>query len=189
MQQPTGIGRQLHGLRTRQKHAIVQGVEKSRFIKPAFFIDQDTVHQGDLTCRSTKGQDADTSKGFCRLRKGRSVGSIRKTVHSMLPLPASYAFPGGHDGTNHRVHHRGSCPFATGSDRRSPLRKARERSPEAGSLRFEVHSCRIGARWPRDVSSSPIRKSAYRRCIPRHGASSERHLCRMELHVFPPPRP
>jgi len=54
MQKPSDIGCQLLRLRARQKHAVIERMQETAFGYPAFFINQDLVHQRDLPCRSTE---------------------------------------------------------------------------------------------------------------------------------------
>src|SRR5262245_37649421 len=59
MQEPADVDRELLGLRPRQQHAVVQGMQKSLFAKPAAPIDQFAVHNRDLTSRAAERDEAE----------------------------------------------------------------------------------------------------------------------------------
>ena len=63
VEQPADVGRELLRFRTGQQHAIAQCVQETLFADPAFFIDQDAVHDGDLPGRAAKRQQADAQPG------------------------------------------------------------------------------------------------------------------------------
>ena len=62
VQHPADIGRQLLGFGAGQQHAIVQRVQITVFRQPALFIDNNPMHQRNLTGRPPKGQKADTGE-------------------------------------------------------------------------------------------------------------------------------
>ena len=54
VQPPAGIRDQLLGFRSGEQHAEVERVQKLVFGEPAFFLDQDAVHDRDLAGRPPK---------------------------------------------------------------------------------------------------------------------------------------
>jgi hypothetical protein len=59
MEQPADVGGELLRFGAGQQHAIAQCVQKALFADPALFIDQDAVHDGDLSGGAAKRQQAD----------------------------------------------------------------------------------------------------------------------------------
>jgi hypothetical protein len=59
VQKPADVRGELRGFGSREQHAIVQGVKKSSFADPAFFLDQFGVHDGDLTGRPAEADEAE----------------------------------------------------------------------------------------------------------------------------------
>ena len=73
VQQPPGIGRELHCFGSWQKHAVVERVQKPGLAQPALFLHEHAVHQGDLARRSSEGQNPDAGErlhGFGKCRPG-----------------------------------------------------------------------------------------------------------------------
>ena len=75
VQQPADIGRELLRLRARQKHAVIERVQETRVADPPFLLDEDAVHEGDLTGRPAEAQQRDPrpdpnrlGQGHCRCR-------------------------------------------------------------------------------------------------------------------------
>ena len=65
MHQPPDIGRELLRLRTRQQHAIVQGVKKSCLRNPAPLLHEFAMHEGNLaggTAEADKAQSQPISE-------------------------------------------------------------------------------------------------------------------------------
>lgn len=58
MQQPADVGRQLLGLGPGQHHAVIERMQKTVFIDPAFFFHQNAVHQRNLSGRAAKTKQA-----------------------------------------------------------------------------------------------------------------------------------
>lgn len=56
---PANVGRQLHRLRAGQEHAEVEAAQKSPIVDPALLIDQNAMHEGDLSGRSAERQQTD----------------------------------------------------------------------------------------------------------------------------------
>ena len=161
MQQPAGIGRQLHSLGSGQQHAVVERMQEPWLVEPALLVDEDLVHQRDLACRSAKGKQADPGEGSGRFGERRVRCGGRKRVHASLPSPASCAFRGGRDGTSHRARRRSACPFRVGPGHRARWRKGRARSPASpaawGSSSGRAVSAprTMRARWSRAGSARP----------------------------------
>ena len=61
MHQPADIDSELLGLRPRQQHAVVEGVQKSLLAKPFVLFDKNAMHHGDLAGRPAEAQEADPS--------------------------------------------------------------------------------------------------------------------------------
>ena len=59
VQQPADIDRQLLRLRPRQQHAVVERVQEAVLADPALFLDQNSVHHGDLAGRPAEAQRGD----------------------------------------------------------------------------------------------------------------------------------
>ena len=59
MQQPAEIDGELLSLRSRQQHAVVQRVQKAWLVDPSLFVDDDPVHQRDLSGGPAKAEHAD----------------------------------------------------------------------------------------------------------------------------------
>ena len=59
VQPPADIGGKLHGLRSRQHHAKIESVQKALLSDPAPFVDEDTMHERDLSGRTPERQDPD----------------------------------------------------------------------------------------------------------------------------------
>jgi hypothetical protein len=68
--QPADVGRKLLRLRTRQQHAIVQGMQKSVLGNPVLLLDQNPVHHGDLAGRTAKAEHRDAEPDPESLRHG-----------------------------------------------------------------------------------------------------------------------
>ena len=77
VQRPADVSRKLLRLRSRQQHAVVQGVEIPRLVDPFFLVDQNAVHGRDLACRSAKTQTADLEPDLERLTERRHGGAAR----------------------------------------------------------------------------------------------------------------
>ena len=71
VQQPTGIGRKLLRFRTRKQHGVIQCMQKPGFADPAFFVDENPVHQRNLTGRAAKAEQADFQPDAKRILKRR----------------------------------------------------------------------------------------------------------------------
>ncbi len=80
MHEPTDVGRQLLCLGSRQQHAVVQRVQKPRFTDPLLLVDQNAMHDRNLTrgaaeaeqrdaCPNPKASFSVTGTAFC-------VGSV-----------------------------------------------------------------------------------------------------------------
>ena len=63
VEQPADVSRELLRFGTGQQHAIAQCVQETLFADPAFFIDENAVHDGDLPGRAAKRQQADAHPG------------------------------------------------------------------------------------------------------------------------------
>src|SRR5262249_3280253 len=67
MQQPADVDGYLLSFGARQQPTIIEGVEKSFFAQQPPPLDQFPVHYGYLTCRASKGNEAELhpeAKGF-----------------------------------------------------------------------------------------------------------------------------
>ncbi len=56
VQQPPDVGRELLRFGARQQHAVAQCMQETLFADPALLVDQDAVHDGDLSGGAAKGQ-------------------------------------------------------------------------------------------------------------------------------------
>ena len=56
MHQPADIGCELLCFRPRQKHAVVESVQKTIFRDPLFLLDEDPVHHRDLARGAAEAQ-------------------------------------------------------------------------------------------------------------------------------------
>ena len=161
MQQPAGIGRQLHGLGPGQQHAVVERMQEPRLVEPALFVDEYLVHQRDLASRAAEGKQADPGEDAGRFGERRVRCAGLKRCPSIRPSPASCAFRGGRDGTSHRARRRSAYPFPAGPDhRRSMAERPSEiaSSPAAcgSSSRRAVSAPRtMRARWSSAGSVRP----------------------------------
>ena len=57
--QPADIGSELLRLRSGQQHAVVEGVQESRFRHPVFLLDQDSMHDRDLSGGAAEAEACD----------------------------------------------------------------------------------------------------------------------------------
>jgi hypothetical protein len=69
--QPTDIDGELDGLRPRQQHAVVEGVEIAVLGDPAAALDQFLVHHGDLPGGAAKADETQLEPIFEGLAQGR----------------------------------------------------------------------------------------------------------------------
>ena len=93
MQQPTDIGCELHRFRARQKHAVVECVEESRFADPAPFFDQHAMHQRDLSGRSAETHQSDLEPDPDRIAERN--GMRRRDRDSVLAARVNSLAAGG----------------------------------------------------------------------------------------------
>ena len=63
VQQPADVGRELLRFGAGQQHAVTQRVQEPLFADPAFFLDQDAMHDGDLPGGAAERQQADAHPG------------------------------------------------------------------------------------------------------------------------------
>ena len=80
MQAPARIGGELHGFRSRQQHAEIEGREKLLLAEPFALIDDFAVHEGDLARRPAKGEAADAGPDF------GGFGERRRRAHGFTLL-------------------------------------------------------------------------------------------------------
>jgi hypothetical protein len=53
--------------RSREQHAVVERVQKPRFADPPLFLDEDAMHDSDLSGRTAKAEHCDARPGPERL--------------------------------------------------------------------------------------------------------------------------
>ncbi len=71
VQPPADIGGKLHGLRARQQHAEIERMQKALLADPAALLDENAMHERDLSGRSAEGHDADLGPDVKRFTEGR----------------------------------------------------------------------------------------------------------------------
>ena len=71
--QPADVGGELLRLRARQEHAVVEGMQKPALGDPALLLDQDAVHDRDLTGRAAETERGDPQPDPKGLRKRNAV--------------------------------------------------------------------------------------------------------------------
>ena len=59
MQPPTDVGRKLHCLRPGQQHAEVERWQKLALLDPPLLVNENAMHEGDLSGWTTKRQKAE----------------------------------------------------------------------------------------------------------------------------------
>ena len=117
MHQPADIGRKLLRLWARQQHAIVERMQEALLRHPALLLDQDAMHDRDLTGGAAEAEPRDLQPGQERLAQRDAVIELRPRLSDgeLSQLCASLA------GLNFRVvAHSTSVPIAasSGSTRR-----------------------------------------------------------------------
>ena len=88
--QPADIHGQLLGLRARQQHAVVQGVQEPRFADPSLLLDEDAVHHRDLAGRTPEAQRGNAAPHTDGLTQGDPMRRRGREV-----LTASFLFSSG----------------------------------------------------------------------------------------------
>ena len=157
VQQPAGIGRELHRLRSGQQHAVVQRMQEPRLVEPALLVDEDAVHQRDLAGRPAERQQPDPGKDARRLaERDRRARQARAAFMRRPPWPASCGARRWRGGTSHRARRRSACRLRAAADRRSRSPTARARSPAARptAARGRGARCRRRARCGQDAASA-----------------------------------
>jgi len=107
MEQPPDVDGQLVRFRTRQQHAVVEGMEESGLANPSLLLDEDAMHDRDLPCRATKAQQRNAypyPKRFTECdamarHNGRRCPQKRILSHGACPLGP--AFRSMHSGGTH----------------------------------------------------------------------------------------
>src|SRR3984893_5918494 len=56
---PADISRELLRLRSRQQHAVIEGVQESCFRNPVFLLDEDSMHHRDLSGGAAEAEACD----------------------------------------------------------------------------------------------------------------------------------
>ena len=77
MHQPAQVGGQLHGLRPRQQHAVVEGVQVTPFREPAAPVHQLAMQQGDLPGRPPEAHPAQLEPEAGSLNEAHGAGRGR----------------------------------------------------------------------------------------------------------------
>ncbi len=118
VEQPADIDRQLMGLWPGKQHAVVERMQEAMFADPSFFVDDDAVHDGDLSRRSAETERRNSCPHFRRLtQEGLCRGSPRAVpfhIHYFghITAPASgwanYGSRRWRRGTNGKTRHRAS---------------------------------------------------------------------------------
>ena len=67
MHEPADVSGKLLRLGAWQQHAVVQRMEKPLLGNPSLLLDEDTMHDGDLSGRSAKAQERNSYPGVRRL--------------------------------------------------------------------------------------------------------------------------
>ena len=73
MHQPADIGRKLLRLGARQQHAIVEGMQEPLFRDPALLLDQNAVHDRDLSGGTAEAEACDAQPDFQRVPERDAV--------------------------------------------------------------------------------------------------------------------
>ena len=79
VQQPPDVDCELLRLRSRQQHAVVQGVKKPGVSDPAYLLDQDSVHHRDLPRRAAEAQRRDLDPHPEGLAEGNAMSGYSPT--------------------------------------------------------------------------------------------------------------
>ncbi len=80
MHQPADIGRELLRLGARQQHAIVERMQEPLFRDPALLLDQNAMHDRDLSGGAPEAQGRDTKPGPERLAQRYCVAKLRTVL-------------------------------------------------------------------------------------------------------------
>ena len=117
MHQPADIGRKLLRLGARQQHAIVERMQEPPLRHPALLLDQDAMHDRDLTGGAAEAEPRDLQPGQERLAQRDAVIELRPRLSDgeLSQLCASLA------GLNFRVvahSTRGPIAASSGSTRK-----------------------------------------------------------------------
>jgi hypothetical protein len=119
--QPADIGRELLRLGARQQHAVVERMQKPALGNPALLLDQDAVHDRDLSGRAAKTQQRHPQPDPERLAEADAVTGIslrcdligRHVAHDLIMTwpcrPASCGSRRWRRGTSDKARHRASC--------------------------------------------------------------------------------
>ena len=89
MHEPANVSGKLLRLGAGQQHAVVQCMEKSLLGNPSLLLDEDAMHDGDLSRRSTKAQERNSNPGArrlfqCRIRHALGWVVPRYCRHSLI---------------------------------------------------------------------------------------------------------
>src|SRR6185437_5249573 len=102
MEQPANINGEFVRFRPRKQHAVIECMQEPGLADPTLLLDKDTVHDGDLACRSAEAEHRHACpgpKGFAERNLARHVGSGCQACrfcngiyrHVLAPLAPSMA--------------------------------------------------------------------------------------------------
>jgi hypothetical protein len=100
MQQPPNIGGQLLGFRPRKEHAVIERMQEAGLIQPLLFIDNNAVHQGNLTRGPAKTYKANPNPNSKCFFEGDFV---QKILLDNPPNLYSWRIPQPSNDPNHAV--------------------------------------------------------------------------------------